>query len=209
MLITFEGLDGSGKSTQIALLKESLERGGHDVLLVREPGGTELGEEIRDLVKGHRGGNDNTPIANILLFNAARHQLYTRIIHPALAEGKIVLQDRGRASTTAYQGAGDGMDIETIEVLCDLATNGKQPDLTIFVDVDTVTRKQRIGTRSENSDAFEDKDDHYYERIRAKFLELAEGENWATVDGSGSVHEVYTQVQDAVNRLLNINPSKD
>ena len=145
MLITFEGPDGSGKTTQLTLLTEFLAQQGYSLIHVREPGGTRIGEQIRDVL--HAIDNQEMrPRAEVLLYSAARAQLVEEVIRPALAEGRIVLCDRFYDSTFAYQGYGHGLDPDALRQLTAFATGGLKPDLTLYIDIapeEGLKRRQR------------------------------------------------------------------
>jgi len=135
MFITFEGPDGSGKSTQIALLAGRLRAAGREVLTVREPGGTPAGERIRALLLGDGGSVEINPRADALLFNASRSQLVLEVIRPALARGATVIADRFADSTLAYQGYGSGLPLDELRAAISFATAGLTPDLTVLLDL--------------------------------------------------------------------------
>src|SRR6266568_1494941 len=135
LFITFEGTEGSGKTTQISLLAEHLRSLGHIVRTTREPGGTPIGEEIRHTLKHSAANTAMTAEAELLLMNASRAQLVREVIRPALAAGEIVLSDRFYDSTIAYQGYGRGLDLERIKVITDLAVGDTWPDLTLLLVV--------------------------------------------------------------------------
>lgn len=136
MFITFEGSDGSGKTTQIRLAAEWLREQGHEVLLTREPGGTSIGDRVRALLLEHSGESAMQPRTELLLFCASRAQLVAEVIRPWLTQGGIVLCDRYADSTLAYQGYGHGLDLPTLRTILDFATASLKPDLTIFLDLD-------------------------------------------------------------------------
>ncbi|MCS7041134.1 MAG: dTMP kinase, partial [Caldilineales bacterium] len=135
MFITFEGPDGSGKSTQIKLLAERLQAEGHNVLLTREPGGTEIGEQIRAVLHDLKNRAMH-PRTELLLYSAARAQLVEQVIRPHLAAGGLILSDRYYDSTLAYQGYGHGLDLTALRQITTFATGGLTPDLTLFLDLD-------------------------------------------------------------------------
>ena len=203
VFITFEGPEGAGKTTQAEVLRASFEAEGREVVLVREPGGTELGEEIRRLLLA--GGADAAQIAarsDALLFSAARAQLVEDVIAPRLAAGGIVISDRFADSTLAYQGHGAGLPIDDLRVLVRFATNGLRPDLTVLLDLPAETglgRKEGEETRFESGF-----DETFHERVRQGFLSLAaeEPERFTVVDARGSRDEVTNAVRAAADRLL-------
>jgi dTMP kinase len=169
MFITFEGIDGSGKSTQIKLLKEYFLEMGYDVICIREPGGTELSEQIRSLLL--YGKNKISPVTELLLFEAARSSLVEEVIKPAIEKGRIVISDRFFDSTTAYQGYGRGLNIQNIEFTNTLATNQLSPDITFFLDVSVKTSNYRSMHR--NMDRIEASGNDFFSKVRLGFHDIA------------------------------------
>lgn len=203
--ITIEGPDGSGKSSQARLLGERLRRAGFDVVVTREPGGTRLGEQVRDIVLG--AGRDLDPRADALLFSAQRAQHVADVIGPALAAGRIVVCDRHRDSTIAYQGYGSGLDVAEVTRLQDLATGGLLPDLTILLDVPVdvgLARRMSGPPADRNKFELDDGFDRpYHERVRAGYLEMAaSGGRWRIVDAVGEPAIVARSVADIVLALV-------
>lgn len=197
MFISFEGIDGSGKSTQARLLAETLRTLGHSVLLVREPGGTELGEQIRSLLLDPT--QHITPRSELLLFSAARAQLVEVSIRPALASGAVVVADRFYDSTTAYQGGGRRIaDFGQMESIHAMATDGLSPDLTILVDVDLNTAMAR--RLAVPDDRMEAEDRSFHERVRHGYLALAtrHPDRIHVVNGSQDVLSQQQQIARAV-----------
>lgn len=202
LFITLEGPDGSGKTSQAARLGAALEAEGRDVVLLREPGGTALGERLRELLL-HREDMRIDPLADALLFNAARAQLVSEVIRPALAAGKTVLCARFADSTLAYQGYGAGLDLETLKTLETIATAGTHPDLTVLLDVPAETGLNRKRRGRGALTRFESRADlAFHRRVRDGFLRLArdEPERWRVIDATlprsgvaeavlGAVHE--------------------
>lgn len=185
--IVFEGLDGSGKSTQIRLLHEFLSRQGHSVLLTREPGGTPLGEEIRRLLL--RVGEDSpSPRCELLLYAGARAQHVEKVIQPALTCGQWVLCDRFTGSTVAFQEAGRGLARRDIEWLNAFATQQVSPDLVILLDlpvpISVSRRQQRYRTENSQADRFEIEHLAFHQKVRESYLEQARQfpHIWLTVD---------------------------
>jgi dTMP kinase len=168
VLITVEGVEGSGKSTQCCRLAERLQARGLDVVLTSEPDGTELGAAIRRLFETE--GPAPTPLSQVFLFMAARQQHVARIIRPALGRGAIVISDRYADATLAYQGFGQGVDLELIRDLNTLATGGLLPDLTLVLDLDPAVGMSRIGGRP--LDPFEKMDLAFHRRVRDGYLEI-------------------------------------
>jgi dTMP kinase len=191
MFITFEGIDRSGKTTQARMLASAL---GPDTLLVREPGGTPAAERIRDLVKDV----DVTlsPIAETLLFGAARAELVENVVRPALDEGKIVICDRYLDSTVAYQGGARGLGIERVEQLNDWIVGGLWPDLTFLLEVDPASAASRGG----EDDRFENEGEDFQRLVAAAYDELAgrHPDRYVPIDGSRPVGEVHEQILEEV-----------
>ncbi|GAB5536443.1 MAG: dTMP kinase [Rubricoccaceae bacterium] len=172
MFISFEGIDGSGKSTQVSRLAASLRAEGREVLLVREPGGTPLSESVRSLLLDPQA--DIHPLAELFLFTAARAQLVHGVIQPALASGTVVIADRYADSTLAYQGAGRGVsDVETLRSIQSCATSGLQPDHTFVLDIAPEDAAQRRSNRGGNKDRMEGASLDFYHRVRDSYLKLA------------------------------------
>ncbi|MBI2400052.1 MAG: dTMP kinase [Deltaproteobacteria bacterium] len=201
--ITFEGIEGCGKSTQLELLKAHLEKKGRAVLSVREPGGTLLGERVRSvLLNGTEEGID--PWAELFLYEACRAQLVAKVIKPALASGKVVLCDRFFDSTLAYQGFGRGLDSEKIEGLNALATGGLVPDLTFLVDCAEEVGLKRAWARINASagareDRVEKEELAFHRRVRGGFLEIARAApRVKVVDGSREISTVHREICDII-----------
>ena len=192
--ITFEGIEGVGKSTNMAVFAERLEAAGHRVLLTREPGGTPMAEEIRDLVK-NRADEPVPEIAELLLIFAARAFLVNNVIVPALDAGTWVICDRFTDSSRAYQGAGRGVPLETIDQLADWVHGDTWPDLTILLDAPVDVGLDRAGRRGA-ADRFESEEREFFERARACFLAIAEREPERVVvlDATGSLESVSSAV---------------
>lgn len=175
MFLTLEGIEGSGKSTLGAGLAEKLAAAGHAVLATREPGGTELGDRVRELFLAARPRLAIDPLAEAFLVNAARAQHVREAIAPALAAGKVVLCDRFADSTLAYQGYGRGLELEPLARLCELATGGLEPDVTLLLDVPVALSRRRLEARGGRIDRLESEPLEFHERVRAGFLALAAG----------------------------------
>ena len=205
--ITFEGGEGCGKSTQVKLLKESLERLGVEVLLTREPGGTYLAEEIRRLIKDQE---TDAPCdrSELLLFLAARAQLVRTVIEPALAAGRWVVSDRFSDSTLAYQGYGRGLPLDVIRMANDFACGGLKPDLTLLMEVSPAVSAQRMRRREQASgtgaDRIERAGDEFHRRLADGFRALAAAEpaRIVTVDADGSVEEIREEIWKSLKRFL-------
>lgn len=190
--ITFEGADGSGKTTQIEKIKEYLEQQGHKCLLTREPGGSDLGNKIREILLHYDGEVDS--LAELLLYMADRAQHVKKVIIPALNEGIYVLCDRYIDSSVAYQGYARGLDIERIINLNTIATDGLNPDLTIVFDIKTETAMQRVG---EEKDRLEQEGIEFHRKLCNGYLELAKKfpERIKTVNANLNIDEVFEQVK--------------
>ncbi len=202
MFISFEGIDGSGKSTQARLLADRLTEDGQSVVLTREPGGSPGAEEIRNLVLN--GATDRwSPQTELLLFNAARRDHLERLIWPALEDGKIVICDRFADSTRAYQGSTRGERRKQVDALHDLMI-GQEPDLTILVDIDPKTGHSRATERNTGDDRFEGFGSDLQAALRTEFLELAKHnpDRIQVVDGHGTVQDVSDRVYDVVASRL-------
>ncbi|MEY5130108.1 MAG: hypothetical protein RL734_175 [Bacteroidota bacterium] len=206
MFITFEGIDGSGKSTQIQLLKEMLERRNHVVTTLREPGGNILSEQIRQLLLDSREQVD--PRCELLLFTAARAQLVSSVIRPALEAGKIVICDRYIDSSVAYQGYGRGLSIESIESINDFATAGLIPDITFIFDLSVDDAAKRAGFRSNDNqtkpDRMERSGDAFFERTKEGYLEIAKksDRNIFIINANDAMNDIRQQVESIVNSYL-------
>jgi dTMP kinase len=201
--ITFEGPDGSGKSTQIQWLAEHLKGLGQTVLSTREPGGTEIGEEIRDLLHDLRH-REMQPRAEILLYCAARAQLVGQVIRPCLAGGGTVLCDRYFDSTLAYQGYGHGLDLETLRQITSFATQDLKPDLTLLFDLDPamgLKRRQADGVEWNRLDAY---DLAFHQRVRQGYHELAKADpgRWVMLDATMEREKLQGEVRQTVAARL-------
>ena len=191
LFITFEGADGCGKTTQMQLLAEYLEKKNIAFLLTREPGGKGLGEKVREILLNYKG-----PVSDrceSFLFLADRAQNIDIIVNPAVAEGKIVLCDRHIDSTVAYQGYGRGLDIERINMLNNIATNNKKPDLTFVFDIDVETSMKRVG---KEKDRMESAGIEFHNRVRNGYLELAkqEPERIKVINAAKSIEENHQEI---------------
>lgn len=171
LFVTFEGIDGSGKSTQMQLCAQALEAAGHSVVLTRNPGGTAFGLELRQILL--HSTQTVYPMSELLLFIADRAQHMDEVVFPALAEGKIILCDRHMDSTLAYQGYGRGLALATIRELNEIAIQGRKPDLTLLFDGDPATLAQRVNNRGK-ADRLEGEKADFHRRVREGFLELAQ-----------------------------------
>ncbi|MER3329550.1 MAG: dTMP kinase, partial [Candidatus Kapaibacterium sp.] len=186
MFITFEGIDGSGKSTQILLLREYLVKNGHKVVTLREPGGTELSEYIRAVLLNKK--LEVSDISELLLFQAARADLVKTIVQPSLEQGRIVLSDRYFDSTTAYQGYGRGIDMEVIKKSNQIGSLGVLPDITFYLKIERSVGLNR--DLEKDRDRMELSGDEFYDRVINGYDELASKEKrFITIDGNQSVKE--------------------
>lgn len=204
LLLTFEGIDGSGKSTQARLLDEYLQDEGYETLLVREPGGTELSERIRSILL--EPTLNVHPMAELLLFSAARTQLVAERIRPALNAGRIVICDRFYDSTTAYQGAGRGVaDPAWLQSFHRRVTEGLEPDRTYLVELDPETAQARREDGEEaEGDRMEAEDRDFYDRVAAAYATLAEehSNRFLRLDGRRSIEALHTSIRSDVEALL-------
>jgi len=199
LFITFEGADGCGKTTQLNLLKDYLISKGFDVVITREPGGKGLGEKVRKILLNYDGVVSDR--CESFLFLADRAQNIDIIVNPAVEQGKIVLCDRHTDSTVAYQGYGRGLDITEINMLNNLATHNKKPDLTLVFDVDIETSMQRVG---QNKDRMESAGKEFFNRVRNGYLELAkqEPQRIKVINSTKSIEEVFENVKEIINSYI-------
>jgi dTMP kinase len=202
LFITFEGGEGCGKSTQARALKRRLDQLAIPVILIREPGGTPLGEKVRSILK-HATETHISALSELILFNASRSQLVSDIIKPALAEGKIVLCDRFTDSTIAYQSYGRGLDISLITEINTIAAQGLKPDLTFLLDVPPESGLAR--KKNGANDRFEKEDLEFHNRVREGFLKLAHtGRRWSVIDATQSKSHITRLIWDVIRRTLSI-----
>ena len=206
-LITLEGLDGSGKSTQLALEAERLRGSGRRVTVTREPGGTALGQQIREVVL-HAARDGMTPLAELALMFAARAQHIEQLILPALEAGVLVLCDRFTDSSVAYQGYGRGVPLEAIQGLESWLCREVRPDLTLILEIDTDDAARRTGDRnrgaSEPATRFEQEGIKFFERVWRGYKKIARQEpgRVRVVNGRGAIAEVQERVQHVVEEFL-------
>ena len=199
--ITFEGIEGVGKSTNIAHLTRAIEKRGHTVLTTREPGGTPMAERIRDLVAEH--GDESMPdIAELLLVFAARALHVNNVIQPALAAGTWVICDRFTDSSRAYQGGGRGLPQENINLLAKWVHGNLRPDLTILLDTPVETGMSRAGQRGD-PDRFEIERSEFFMRVRETYLGLAEAEpdRFVIVDATQDLDTVKQTIESIANAI--------
>jgi dTMP kinase len=208
LFITFEGTEGSGKSTQISLLAERLRDLGHSVRTIREPGGTPIGEEIRHTLKHSAQNQAMTWEAELLLMNASRAQLVREVIRPALAEGNIVLCDRFYDSTTAYQGYGRQLDLHLVKTIIDFAVGETRPHLTLLLAVShEVSEERRLARQSTlpfMRDRMEEADRAFFERVAKGYQAIADAEpnRFRRLEATGQVAEIETAIWKLVEPLL-------
>jgi len=191
MFITFEGADGCGKTTQLKLLAQFLQKQGKEVLTTREPGAAGLGEKLREILLNYEGEVSNR--CESFLFLADRAQHIDMIVNPALEAGKYVLCDRHTDSTVAYQGYGRRLDIAQIKMLNEIAVNNTKPDLTFVFDVDVETAEARIGSKK---DRMESAGREFHNRVRSGYLELAkqEPERIKVINAAQSIEAIHKEV---------------
>ena len=202
VFITFEGIDGCGKSTQTALCKEWLESLGRSVLLVREPGGTILGEKIRELLLDKKNCS-MAPMTELFLFEAARAQIVEETIKPALAEGKAVICDRFFDSSYAYQGCARDLGAEMVSRLNMDATGGLAPDITFFLDISVDEAIRRREGRGGEKDRIESAGDAFQEKVRNGCIRAAsEDKRIVTIDASAAPQDIFKQIQEKLETLI-------
>ena len=206
IFITFEGIEGCGKSTQAKLLSEALRSFGQSVLLTREPGGPRISEEIRSILLNKEFTEMNR-LTEVFLYMASRAQHTLEWIIPALQEGTIVISDRYYDSTYAYQGAAREIPEKEIETINTIATTGLKPDVTYIVDVPVVIGLDRLhnGTKAEDIDRLESEDIDFHERVKTGYLELAEKEpeRVVVIDGTKNVEEIHQDIMKDMKKRYN------
>lgn len=201
LFVTLEGPEGSGKTTQLQLLAEYLKERGYPYLCTREPGGTPISEQIRQVILS-RENHTIADVTEALLFSAARAQIVAELILPALQANKIVISDRYADSTLAYQGYGLGLELEALRKLTQFATGGLVPDLTFYIDVpvqDGIARKQQAEVNRLDQKAIA-----YHERVRAGYLEMARAEphRWYVIEGTHSVGEIQRNIRERLEEEI-------
>lgn len=206
MFISFEGIDGSGKSTQLLLLREWLEAKGLSVVTIREPGATLLSEAVREILLSNK--QSITPTAELLLFSSARAQLVEKVVEPELQAGRIVLCDRYVDSTTAYQGYGRMLDMDHVRACNSIATRTVMPRVTFFIDVpfDQAQLRLQFTPGLAEPDRMERSGREFFERVRNGYLEIAasEPERMIVVDGLRDLEDIHTDVVGHIAQLLDI-----
>jgi dTMP kinase len=212
LLVSFEGSEGCGKSTQIGMLANHLRALGYTVKLVREPGGTPIGEEIRHTLKHSPSNQAMTPEAELLLMNASRAQLVREIIRPALTAGEIVLCDRFYDSTTAYQGYGRGLDLQQVQTVIDFAVGDTRPALTLLFQAPLEVSQERLASRQSNlpfmRDRIEESDQAFFDRVKQGYLAIAAAEpgRVKTINAVGSLEVVSAHIWEQIEPLLPPSP---
>ncbi|MCF7797517.1 MAG: dTMP kinase [Lentisphaeria bacterium] len=201
LFISFEGIDGSGKSTQVKMLYHYLLNEGYVVHLFREPGGTSISEKIRSILLD-KNNVEMTPIAEVLLYFASRNQLLHEKVLPALERGEIVLMDRYVDSSRAYQGVGRALGARPLNYLTKFATYDRKPELTILVDLPLETAEDRLSEK--NLDRFESESMQFKRKVRSGYLNLAKKEpsRYLVVDGRASPDDLFRQIKLRVQELL-------
>jgi dTMP kinase len=206
--ITLEGPEGSGKSTQAKTLIQRLAERGIEAVYTREPGGTVLGEAIRNILQHNQAGESPCERAELLLFEASRNQLVEKVIRPNLEKGIWVICDRFMDSTTAYQGYGRGLPVEEIQSINRFTVNGLSPDLTLLLDLDVAAGFKRIAqrylARGESADRFEQEERSFHERVRAGYLKLAgqAPERFRIINAAQQSDAVAFDIWNAVGTLF-------
>lgn len=201
--ITFEGGEGAGKSTLAAAIRDALQAAGIEVIHTREPGGTQFGEELRTFLLHHNPEEIISPKAELFLFLSSRAQLLEEVVKPAVARGAVVLCDRFSDSTIAYQGFGKGLGLDYVSDCCRLATDGFEPDLTFFVDIEPELGLARASKRA-SLDRMEQEALDFHERVRFGFQQLAEKfpGRIASLNGMLSKEALFEQAFDYVKKLV-------
>jgi len=203
ILITFEGIDYSGKTTQAKKLFNYLKKKGHKAMLLREPGGEKVSENIRQVLLSS-GNTGMDPLTELLLYEAARAQLVSRVILPALRQGKLVICDRFYDSSLAYQGYGRGLDIKMIEYLNKISVSGFQPDLTILIDIPIDVFSSRMRQNNKKKDRIEKEKIDFYKRVRDGYLKIArkEKKRFKVIDGGGKIEEIWKEIKGVTDIFL-------
>ena len=201
IFITFEGIEGSGKSTQLSMLNKWLTNHDYDVVATREPGGTRIGEKIRELLRSGSKDDVFSPRTELMLFEASRAQHMEEIILPALNNGKIVLCDRFFDSTTVYQGVARAIDTDIVHILNDFSSFEKKPDLTIILDIDVDESMNRLIKRETSKDRIEQEDRKFFENVRNGYLSLAQNnERFFVVDGTSDANSIQQKIRDELSK---------
>lgn len=208
MFITFEGLDGSGKTTQIAQVSAQLRAKGYQVLTTREPGGTAIGDQVRSILHDMKHKN-MSPRAELLLFCASRAQIIDEVIRPWLENGGVVLCDRFADSTIAYQGYGHGLDLDKLLTIVQFATGGLRPDLSLYLDISPeigLRRRMNASLFGEEFNRLDDMELAFYQRVQQGYEDLiqAEPERWLRIDASKSPEKVQKAILKVLDKRLKL-----
>jgi dTMP kinase len=210
MFISFEGMDGSGKTTQIQLTADYLQANGYDVLTVREPGGTDIGDRIRSILLDHKQGeHDLIPRAELLLFCASRAQLVEQVILPHLQAGGVVLCDRFIDSTYAYQGYGHGLNLKTLKQIISFATHGLLPDLTFYLEIaphEGITRRAQGTQKGQEWNRLDAMAMSFHERVYKGYrdLVLAEPARFVEIQASEDIHTIQMNIRHNLAEWLQL-----
>ncbi|KHO61500.1 thymidylate kinase [Thermoanaerobacter uzonensis DSM 18761] len=198
--ISFEGIDGCGKTTQIKFLKEYLLKQGYNILVLREPGGTKVGEKVRDILLDKN--NFISPVTEMLLYASSRAQLMEEKILPAIEEGKIVLLDRFVDSSYVYQGYARGLGIEKVKIINEIATMGILPDVTIYIDITPEEAMKRRGKRE--ADRLERESWDFHKKVREGYIKLIKEfpQRFVFIDGMQELMKVHQDILDVVKKYL-------
>ena len=208
LFITFEGIEGCGKSTQARLLKDYLEKKGIKTILSMEPGGTEIGMKIREILVDPKNKGILHPITEALLYQADRNQHLKEKIIPHLEKGYVVINDRYQHSSLAYQCYGRGLDIEKIEWVFKNLVNGLEPDIVFLIDIDEETSMKRVKNRANTENIelsrFEIEHLSFHKKVREGFLELAkDNKNFVVLSGKEDIEAIHKKIVDVVEGKLN------
>lgn len=199
MFITLEGPEGSGKTSHVPSLVDYLREKGYTVFPTREPGGTSISEQIREVIHSLKNPEMH-PHTETLLYQAARAQIVEQVIRPRLADGQIVISDRYADSTVAYQGYGHQQDIEQVRALINYATGGLVPDLTILLDLEVEVGLERKRQNNSEWNRMDDQEVAFYHRVRAGYLEMVrqEPERWVVIDAGQDWHTVQAELRNTI-----------
>jgi dTMP kinase len=204
MFITFEGTEGTGKSTQLEVLAESLQQDGYKLFVTREPGGTAIGDQVRAILSDMQN-TAMLPRTEFLLFQSSRAQLVEQELRPRLAQGELILCDRYADSTVAYQGYGyQQLDLEKLRAIVHFATGGLKPDLTILLDIDVELGLQRKRQAGGEWNRLDDYQVEFYQRVRRAYLDMArlEPERWVIIDASAPFDQVQAEIKSVILQRL-------
>ena len=203
LFITFEGGDGSGKSTQITILKQNLEKAGKEVLITREPGGTEISEKIREIILD-KNNTEMDDMTETMLYAAARAQLVSQVIKPALQEGKVVICDRFVDSSIAYQGYGRNLG-DSVSIINSFAIGDCMPDMTVLLKVNPQEGNRRIAVRNEDRDRIELASEDFHQKVYEGYLELEKKypDRIIGIEATDTIENIAEVIIDRVNDLLN------